>query len=84
MTELRAIMFDTIRATRAGTISLDVARSINQQAATIIDSGRVEIEHKRVVGDDSHSTFIERPDGAPALGHAPEGGSIGRIVHRLR
>lgn len=46
---LRALVFDAIRAVRAGTLDTDRARAINSLAATVIDSGRAQLEHARTL-----------------------------------
>lgn len=82
ITELRAQLFDTIRKLKAGELDTDQARAINQTAAVIVDSARVEIEHIKVVGE-GQSQFV-----APPL---PEGedkplppGILGVRQHRIK
>ena len=65
---LRAALFDTLRNVRSGQLELDKARTINEIAKTLIDTGRVEIEHMHETGVARDSTFIAPADGTPPTG----------------
>ncbi len=56
--ELRGHLFDTLRAVKAGTMDTDRARAINQVAAVIVDTARVEIEHTKAIGNKVASPFL--------------------------
>ena len=80
ITALRAHLFEALRAVRAGTLELlDKARAINELGKTIIDTGKLEVDHILATDAGAKSKFIVGPDDADAL---PNG--ITSIVrHRL-
>ena len=51
ITALRSHLFEALRAVRAGTLDLDKARAINDLGKTIIDTGKLEVDHIRATGD---------------------------------
>lgn len=60
ITALRAILFDTLRGVKAGTIELDKARAINDISARLIDTAKVEVDYLRATGG-GESGFLEVP-----------------------
>jgi hypothetical protein len=78
--QLRAALFETLRAVRAGSIDLDRARAVNELAKTLVDTGRVEVDYVRAT-DAAHSAFL-----APTLPASPDmpPGITGVTRHRLR
>ena len=83
ITALRGHLFEAIRAVRAGTLDIDKARAINDLGKTIIDTGKLEVDHIRATGNLRESGFI-----APALeNHAastqPANGITAIVRHRL-
>lgn len=82
ITALRNHLFEALRAVRAGTLDLDKARAINDLGKTIIDTGKLEVDHIRATGDVRESDFI-----APALqtdtDATPANGITGIVRHRL-
>lgn len=77
--DLRATLFATLDAVKAGEIDLDRARQVNEIAKTIVDTARVEVDYLRATGG-GESEFLETAIGA---GNLPPG-VTGRTVHRLR
>ena len=75
---LRAELFATLRAVKAGTLQLDQARAVNDIAKTLVDSAKVEVAYIAATGS-GESGFIE-PEPAPRLGN----GITGVVRHRLQ
>lgn len=79
---LRTHLFETLRAVRAGTLELDKARVINEIGKTLVDTGRLEVDHIRATeGAMKGSTFIE-----PALADTDKAlpnGITGIVRHRI-
>lgn len=75
---LRAELFATLRAVKAGTMQLDQARAVNDIAKTLVDSAKVEVSYIQVTGS-GESGFIE-PETMPKLGN----GITGVVRHRLQ
>jgi hypothetical protein len=48
--DLRATLFDTLAAIKAGTLDIDRAKAINDVAQTIINSAKVEVDNARISG----------------------------------
>jgi len=67
ITELRSVLFDTLRDLRAGKIDATQARSINDTAQTLINSAKVEVEHLKVVGGVGTGFVDSGNDKSPAL-----------------
>lgn len=78
--DLRALLFETLRGVKAGSIDLDRARAINELGKSLIDSAKVEVDYLRVT-DAAGSDFIDGPQQTP--GQAVPG-IVGRTVHRLK
>lgn len=64
ITELRSILFDTLRGLKEKSIDIDQAKAINDTAQTIINSAKVEVDHAKVTGKTSSSGFL--PEEKPA------------------
>lgn len=81
--ELRALLFQSIRDVRSGTLSVDAARHVNDLAKTLVETARVEVSFLEVTGQEKGTGFLQapatagEPQGTPTVGN-------GRIVHRLR
>lgn len=75
---LRAALFETLQAVKAGTLDLDKARAVNELGRTLIESAKVEVDYLKTTGEGG-SSFIS-PEQAPAL--PPGITSVTR--HRLR
>jgi len=62
ITELRDIMFDTMRALKDGSMEVDKAKAISDTAQVIINSAKVENDYIRNVGGDGTGFLTpERP-----------------------
>ena len=83
LTALRAALFDTLAAVKAGTIELDRARAVNELGKTLIDSAKVEVEYLRTTGG-GESSFIDTAVGADNVHHALPAGIVGITRHRLK
>jgi len=57
ITDLRATLFDTLEAIKAGKLDIDRAKAINEVAQTIINTAKVEVDHLKISGG-SGSEFI--------------------------
>lgn len=69
--DLRAHLFDTIAALKAGTMEVEKAKAIGDIAQVVINSAKVEVDFLRVRDGNSRGTgFIpelEEPPGQPRL-----------------
>lgn len=80
-TELRGILFDTLRDLRNKKDPMDIerAKTISQVALTAIGLAKVEVDHMKITGAPSSSGFLPPPAAAtssqtqqvPALPAAP-------------
>jgi hypothetical protein len=55
---LRAHLFETLQAVKAGTLELDKARTINEIGKTLIDSAKVEVDYLKTCGG-GESQFLD-------------------------
>ena len=83
LTALRAALFDTLAAVKAGTMELDRARAVNELGKTLIDSAKVEVEYLRTTGG-GESAFIDSAIGADNVRQALPPGIVGITRHRLK
>ena len=60
ITELRNVLFDTIRQLKdqSNPIEIDRAKAINETAQTIINSAKVEVEYAKATGSTSATKFL--------------------------
>lgn len=79
ITALRAILFETLRGVKDGTVELDKARTISDISARLIETAKVEVNYLRATGG-GESSFIDSAAGADNL----PPGITGRTVHRIR
>lgn len=86
ISELRSVLFDTLRDLRNKESSIDIERvgAINDIAQTIIQSAKVEVDHMRVTGATNGSGFLPAPTtaGKPAMVPPPPGqqGVAGQLI----
>ena len=76
--DLRAALFATLDGLRAGTVSVDQARAINEVGKTLVDTAKVEIDYLRVT-DGGESEFLSSTIGAANL----PTGITGVVRHRI-
>jgi hypothetical protein len=69
ITELRSVLFDTLRDLRNKEATIDIERcsAINDIAQTIIQTAKVEVDHMRVTGGTSSSGFLPAPTTLPPI-----------------
>lgn len=73
---LRALLFETLRGVKDGSLDTERARGVNEIAKTLVDTAKVEVDFVRAT-DGTESAFIATRESAPAL--------PGRtVVHRLK
>lgn len=74
VSDLRAILFETIGEVRAGKVSLDVAKTVADLTQVVVNSAKVEVDFIRATnGKGVASGFLgEQPDAVPEL-PAPDG-----------
>jgi len=97
ITELRSVLFDTLRDLRnkEATVDLDRVRIINDIAKTVSDTAKIEVDYARVTGAVLTSGFLpdlEKPAAKPAAVPAPpaQPGVAAQLVaanvttHRMR
>jgi len=77
--DLRTALFAAIDGIKAGTLSLDQGRAINDLSKTIVDSAKVEVDYLRVT-EGTKAPFIE---GAASDKPALPPGVTGITQHRL-
>ena len=76
--DLRAALFATLDGLKAGTVTVDQARAINEVGKTLVDTAKVEIDYLRVT-DGGESEFLASTVGAANL----PTGIAGIVRHRL-
>ena len=76
--DLRATLFATLDGLKAGTVTVDQARAINEVGKTLVDTAKVEIDYLRVTDGDK-SEFLGSTIGAANL----PAGITGVVRHRL-
>ena len=59
ITDLRAVLFDTLQQVKSGLIELDRAKTVSEVAQTIINTARIEVDYAKATGADVASGFIE-------------------------
>lgn len=64
--DLRAALFETIAGVRAGTTTIDQAKTIGELSQVIVNTAKVEIDYLRVT-DGGESTFISTAVGRSNL-----------------
>lgn len=75
ITELRDILFDTLRQLKNKDAPLDIerAKAINETAQVIINTAKIEVDYAKVTGGDgSQSRFLtgeHNPDTKPSGGY---------------
>jgi hypothetical protein len=75
LTTLRALLFETLRSVKDGSMDIDRARGVNEIAKTLVDTAKVEVDYVRAT-DGNESAFLGADKSVPAL--------PGRtVVHRL-
>ena len=82
ITELRELLFATLRQVKTGELDTDRARAINQTAAVIVDTARVEIEDAEALGNDQASPFLLPQQAASE--HQVQTGVVRVVQHRMR
>lgn len=58
ITELRSILFDTLRGLKDKTIDIEQAKAINDTAQVIVNSAKVEVDYAKNTGSATTSNFI--------------------------
>lgn len=58
MTELREVLFQTIKGVRDGSIEIDKAKTISGLAKNLIDTAKVEVDYLNATGSTEGSGFI--------------------------
>ena len=81
--DLRATLFATIEAVRAGQMELDKARAINEIGKTIVDTAKVEVDYIRAVDGEAKSSFIPAGPGAPRLPSSPPQNGIESMTRQI-
>ncbi len=76
--DLRAVLFETLQAVKAGTLDLDRARAVNELGRSITETAKVEVDYLRATGG-GESSFISTAIGADNL----PPGITGITRHRL-
>lgn len=78
ITELRGILFETLRGLKDKSIDIERAKAISETAQVIINTAKVEVAHARHTGQKSTS-FLEEKTEVPRLpGNEPTS-----YVHRM-
>ena len=77
--DLRAALFDTLQGLKAGTVSVETARGINEIGKTLVDTAKVEIDYLRLT-EREESEFLS----SPGVGNNMPTGITGIVRHRLQ
>lgn len=84
ITELRNILFDTIRGLKNKTIDTEQAKAINDTAQTIINSAKVEVDHARITGGiRTHFLDDNMPSSAHQITNQVQDKPAGGYVHKM-
>lgn len=70
ITELRGILFDTLRGLKDGTVKVDQAKMINETAGVLVQTARAETEMLELIGGQG-SGFIPRVTTGKTIEHQP-------------
>lgn len=76
--DLRAVLFETLQAVKAGSMELDRARAVNELGRSITETAKVEVEYLRATGG-GESTFLSSTIGSDNL----PAGITGVTRHRI-
>ena len=76
LTTLRALLFETLRSVKDGSLDIERARGVNEIAKTLVDTAKVEVDFVRAT-DGTQSPFIAGSEPAPALPDRT-------VVHRIK
>lgn len=74
VTELRAVLFETMRGLKDGNVDVERAKAINDTAQTIINSAKVEVDYVKASG--GQSAFLSDKPQLP-------NGVVGIRQHRI-
>lgn len=66
ITELRQLLFETIRDVRANKIKPDEARIVSQVATVLVESAKAEVKYMEVTGDAKSLGFFPSGNQLPA------------------
>lgn len=77
--DLRRRLFETIDGVKAGTVSVDQAKTISELSQVIVNTAKVEVDYLRAT-DGGESEFISTAIGAKNL----PSGITGIVQHRLK
>lgn len=96
ITDLRDIMFKTLRGIQDGSVDIERAKAINNTAQTIINTAKVEVDFLNATGghasaatgfigggDNKMKEITNTPTGTKVVEKDPETG-ITSTVHRMR
>ena len=86
--DLRRRLFETIDGVRAGTVTLDQARTISDLSQVIVNSAKVEVDYVRATDAAYRSRFLETPavpalPPAAAANPAEQGNAITGVTRHL-
>jgi|GEM_PF-2327127 len=59
ITELRSILFDTLRGLKDKSIDIEHAKAINDTAQVIVNSAKVEVDYAKNTGHATNSGFMK-------------------------
>jgi hypothetical protein len=74
--DLRALLFETLRGVKGGTISIERGKAVGELTQVIVNTAKIEVEFiKATKGRAKASAFFpaESENGAPALPNAADG-----------
>lgn len=81
ITELRSILFDTLRGLKDKSIDIDHAKAINDTAQVIVNSAKVEVDYAKNTGTGTTSNFMQ-VEYKPRVVQKHEGGYMHKIGDR--
>lgn len=62
ITDLRAILFESIDGVRTGKLDIDKAKTINELSRTLVDTARAEIDHVKITNSTGSAFLSGAPD----------------------
>lgn len=81
--DLRRRLFETIDGVKAGTVSVDQAKTISELSQVIVNTAKVEVDYLRAT-DGGESSFINTAIGASNLPNGLPNGIVGIRQHILK
>lgn len=73
ITELRGLLFASIREVKAGTLAVDRAEKVSELASVLIDTGKLEVAFLQTVGREVATGFLPEQKPVPGMPRLVQG-----------